>query len=317
MVAIESAQWNQGLRRAAGRVAQRATQLDPINVWATATREQVKAPAFRRDRRFIERLLPAMELLGRYFDAEVRGFPELPASGPMLLVGNHSGGVLTPDTSALIAAWYRQRGLDDPLVGLAFDAAFTIPGFKTLMRKLGQVPANAKNAAAALADGASVLVYPGGVHEVFRPWRDRDRVDLNGRTGFVKLALRTGVPVVPVVGHGGHHTTVVLTRGERIARLLRLDRIRLQVYPLLLTFPWGITTPAFPSVPLPAKVTVQLGAPLDWSHYGPEGADDPEIVQRCYEEISGRMQSMMQRLAADNPRPIATRLRGLLPKRFR
>lgn len=317
MVAIESTQLNQGLRRFAGQIAQRATHLDPINAWATATREQARAPAFRRDRRFIERLLPAMELFARYFDSEVRGFPRLPDSGPMLLVGNHSGGVLTPDTSALIAAWYRQRGLDAPLVGLAFDAAFTIPGFRTLMRRLGQVPASSKNAAAALADGASVLVYPGGVHEVFRPWRDRDRVDLNGRTGFVKLALRTGVPVVPVVGHGGHHTTVVLTRGERIARALRLDRIRLGVSPLLLAFPWGITTPAFPAVPLPAKITVELGEPIDWSHYGPEAADDPDIVQRCYDEITERMQSTMQRLAAETPHPIASRLRRLFVRRFR
>ena len=313
MVANRSAQWTTELRRTTGRLVRTASKLDPINAWAAAAREQTRAPAFRRDRRFVEALLPWMDRLARYFDAEVRGFATLPEAGPMLLVGNHSGGVLTPDTTALIAAWHRQRGIDAPLVGLAFDAAFTIPGFKTIMRKLGLVPASASNASAALGDGAAVLVYPGGVHEVFRPWSQRNRVDLNGRTGFVQLALRTGVPVVPVVSHGGHHTTVVVTRGEGIARLLRLDRLRLNVCPLLLTVPWGLATPALPGIPLPAKIIVELGAPIDWSHYGPDAADDPVIVQRCYDEIAERMQSTMTRLAAENPHPIASRLRRLLP----
>ena len=83
------------------------------------------------------------------------------------------------------------------------------------MRKIGQMPASMVNAKAALDEGDSVLLYPGGSYEVSRPWKDRNRIAFKGRTGFIRLALETGVPVVPVVGHGGHETTIVLTLATR------------------------------------------------------------------------------------------------------
>ncbi len=292
-------------------------KLDIIQAWADETRRQIAAPAFQRDPAFIARLLPYMELYARYFAAKVRDLARIP-EGPVLLVGNHSGGAITPDTSAVMAAWYRQRGLDAPLHTLAFDAAFGVPGARDLFRKLGLVPANRANAAAALARDAAVLVYPGGVHEVFRPWRDRNRIDFNGRTGFVQLALRTGVPVVPVVGHGGHETTVVLSRGDRFASWFGYDRLRLKEFPILLQVPWGVSTPAFPGLPLPAKITVQIGEPIRWAdQYGPDAADDPAIVRRCYDAITDSMQSTLTTLAQQNPRPLASRLRELLPRSIR
>ena len=131
-----------------------------------------------------------MELFASWFDAEVRGLERVPEKGPVLLVGNHSGGLLVPDTSALFAAWYRHFGLERPLLGLAFDALFSVPGLKDLMRRLGEIPASPENAEAALAKGAALLVYPGGAHETFRPWSDRNLIDFGGHSGFVKLALR-------------------------------------------------------------------------------------------------------------------------------
>jgi len=275
--------------------------------------EKVAEPAFRRDDDFLDWLLPLMEIWGRYFGAEVSGFETLPEKGPFLLVGNHSGGNLVPDTAATIAAWYRERGRDEPLLGLALDAAFAIPGFEILMRKLGQVPANHENAVRVLREGSSVLVYPGGAHEAFRPFTDRNRVDFGGHKGFVRLALRTGVPVVPVVAHGGHHTTLVLSRGESLARILGTKRLRIDVSPISLQAPWGISFGLIPGVPLPAKIRVEVGPPIDWSAYGPEAAEDPAVVDRCYAEITGRMQRTLDRLARDVPYPVVERLRELLP----
>ena len=281
-----------------------------ISRWAAKMAEELRAPIFQRDRAFLERLLPLMEIWGRYFDAEVRGVERLP-SGPVLLVGNHSGGSLTPDTAALIAAWYRARGLDDPLLLLGADPVFAIPGFKTLVRKVGLIPASHGNAERALAQGASVLVYPGGAHEAYRPWRDRNRLAFDGRHGFVRLALRAGVPVVPVVGHGGHETHLVLTRGEPIARRMGMDRLRLTIFPIFLQFPWGISTPATPGIPLPAKITVEIGEPIHWSALGPAAADDPEVVQRCADEVTARMQETLTRLARARPHPLWDRFAGL------
>jgi len=275
--------------------------------------KKVAENPFRRDEDFLRRLLPLMDLWSRYFAGEVTGFERLPEEGPMLLVGNHSGGIIVPDTAVTIAAWYRERGIDDPLLGLAFDGAFAIPGFETLMRKIGEIPANHENAVRALESGNSLLVYPGGAREAFRPFTDRNRIVFSGHRGFVKLALRTGVPVVPVVAHGGHHTTIVLSRGDEYAERLGLGALRLGVAPVLFQIPWGVSLPSLPGIPLPAKVKVELGTPIDWSGYGPEAAEDPSIVDRCYEEITAKMQLTLDRLARETPYPVVQRLLGLLP----
>lgn len=275
--------------------------------------EKVAEDPFQRDEAFIESMLPLLDLWCRYFDAKVAGFETLPERGPMLLVGNHSGGPLVPDTAATMLAWFRERGVEDPLLGLAFDGVFGVPGFETLMRRLGQMPASHENAEKALRAGNSVLVYPGGAKEAFRPWTDRNRIDFAGHRGFARLALRTGVPVVPVVAHGGHHTTFVISRGDALAKRLGLERIRLRVAPILFQLPWGVSVPLLPGVPLPARIRVEVGPPLDWSAYGPEGADDPAILDRCYHEITTKMQATLDRLARETPYPVAQRLLGLLP----
>ena len=276
------------------------------NRWAEATEAHLQEPAQQFDPEFMRKLVPKMEVFSSYFRAEVRGMDRVPQS-PVLLIGNHSGGIITPDTSAVYAAWYRNRGFEDPLMGLAFDGIYGVPGWRELMRKIGQMPASMDNADAALGEGCSVLLYPGGSYEVFRPWKDRNRIVFNGRKGFIRLALKAGVPVVPVVGHGGHETTIVLARGDRFVKLLGLDRVRMDGAPLLFQVPWGISSPAMPGVPLPAKITVQVCEPLDWSRFGPEGADDPEVLEQCYEEITSLMQTTLDALAIENPRPLVSR----------
>jgi 1-acyl-sn-glycerol-3-phosphate acyltransferase len=297
------------MSKAEATFTQRLGRIGVLESWARSTQRELERPAEQYDPAFMARILPWMERFSRYFAADVRGLSWLPA-GPFLLVGNHSGGALTPDTSALYVAWYRERGFDDPLMGLAFDAMFGVPKVRDLMRKIGQMPASMKNAEAALTSGKSVLVYPGGSYEVFRPYGERNRILFNGRKGFIKLALRTGVPVVPVVGHGGHETTVVLTRGERIARMVGADLVRADVWPIVVQVPWGVSTPALPGVPLPAKITVQVGKPLDWSRHGSAAAEDESVLERCYEEITGVMQSTLDELARENPQPLLSRVRS-------
>ena len=114
-----------------------------------------------------------------------------------------------------------------------------MPGLGFL-RKYGTVAANPANAAKALESGAALLVYPGGDYEVHRPTWESGRVDFDGRKGFLRLALKHDVPIVPVVSVGGQETALFLTRGEGLARLLRLDRMfRLKVLPISLALPWG------------------------------------------------------------------------------
>lgn len=298
-------------------VRERLQSLDLIRAWAASTEREIHDEPFRHDIEFLRWIVPYMERYGRWFDAEVRGLEHVPENGPVLLVGNHSGGVITPDTASFIAAWYRTRGFDRPLAALAFDAAFGVPWFKDLMRRIGEMPANRENARRALAAGLPVLVYPGGEHECFRPWTDRNRIDFGGRRGFIELALRHRVPVVPVVSHGGHHSIWILTRGEWLGRILGTERIRTPTFPLAWQFPWGLSPVAIPGVPLPAKIVTQVGTPMPWGGYGSEAADDPAVVQRCYHEITGCMQAILDRLAAEHPYPVLSRLLGLVASRGR
>jgi 1-acyl-sn-glycerol-3-phosphate acyltransferase len=289
-----------------------ARRLDLIGSWADATERELGAEAFQRDTAFLRRLLPLMNVMSRYFDGEVRRLEHVPAGGPVLLVGNHSGGILTPDTTVFFAAWYARHGLERPLIGLAHDAAFGIPVFRTLMRKLGEAPAKSENASRALDAGLAVLVYPGGDHETFRPWRERHLIDLAGRKGFIRLALRKRVPVVPVVAHGGHSSIIILTRGEWIGRLFAVDRIRTRTFPLAWQIPWGLSSVGIPGIPLPAKITIEVCRPMRWDHHGPDAADDPQVLEACYADITGVMQATLGRLAAERPSPIASRLGSLL-----
>lgn len=268
------------------------------------------AQEFGRDPSFITQALPLLDFLLAYFDPEVQGFERLPAAGPMLIASNHSGGIYMPDYWAFVRHWVRERGPDEPLYSMAYDLLFSLPGISTLARRFGSVPANQENAAHLLAEGHPVLVYPGGDQEDYRPWTDRHRVDLRGRTGFVRLALRRRAPVIPLVAHGSHDAIFVLSRGEALAHGIGIDRwLRVKVLPLIAGFPWGVTIPVIPTVPLPAKVTIRVCEPLDWSRYGTEDADNPVVVRHCYEELLGRMQSNLDELVAADPHPVLARLR--------
>ena len=118
-----------------------------------------------------------------------------------------------------------------------------------------------------------------------------------GRTGFVKLALRERVPVIPLASVGMQETLIVLTRGDRLARALGLHRLlRSNVLPIALGIPWGLFTPYLPQLPLPAQVTIEFGEPIRWD-YPPGAENDPEIVGRCYREVEAALQRGLDVLA--------------------
>ena len=149
-----------------------------------------------RDPDYIRESLPRLWLLASlYFRAEVRGLGNVPEEGPVLLVGNHSGGNLTPDTGVFTLAFATYFGVERPFYQLAHNLVLSAPGL-SFLRKYGTVAASSDNARKALESGAALLVYPGGDYEVHRPFWERHRVDFAGRKGFIRLALEHGVPIV-------------------------------------------------------------------------------------------------------------------------
>ena len=259
-----------------------------------------------RDPAFLHSVRPLLERYVAWFRPEVRGFERLPAHGPLLVVGNHSGGQMPPDIPVLLTAWWRERGEAEPIYALFHSFFLSLPGVAPIMAKAGAIEAGPGAAEEVLRSGAILLDYPGGDHEVFRTWRDRNRIDFGNRLGFVRLALRTQVPVVPAVSVGAHETLVVLTRGERLAGWLHYDKLfRVKVMPVVLGPPFGVVPGGIPTFPLPAKITVELLAPIDWStRYGPEAASDDDVVRACFDEITHTMQTALDRLAGERRFPI-------------
>jgi 1-acyl-sn-glycerol-3-phosphate acyltransferase len=253
-----------------------------------------------RDPDFIRRAIPILERYVSWFRPEVRGFEHVPESGPFLVVGNHSGGATPPDIPILMTAWWRERGVEEPVYALFHSFFLDLPGVGAQVARAGALEAGHGNAEAILEQGGIVLVYPGGDREAFRTWRDRNRIDFGDRTGFVRLALRTQVPIVPSVSIGAHETLVVLSRGEGLARMLpHLRLMRVKTQPVVLGPPWGISF-GLPTFPLRAQVTVQLCDPIDWrGRHPPEAADDDDVVNACYQEVVTAMQSTLDDLAAE------------------
>jgi 1-acyl-sn-glycerol-3-phosphate acyltransferase len=267
----------------------------------------------QRDPTLVRECMPVLKALTFYFGVEIRGWERLPPAGPYLVVGNHSGGMGTADAAFFMTRWLEEKGPEPPLYGLAYDLLFAIPGVGRLLPKLGMIPASPDNARKALALGAVVVDFPGGDHEVFRPWSKRNRIDFGGHQGFIKVAIAARVPVVPMTIYGAHQSTLVLTRGEGIARRLGFTRLNVKVYPLIWNIPFGPTPAWVPSLQLPSKVTVDIGTPLDWTRYGPEQAGDPQVLDACYREITDVMQGAMDTMAREHPYPILARLNELHP----
>ncbi len=255
-----------------------------------------------RDSDFIRERLPLLWLAASlWYRGEVRGLGNVPDSGPVLLVGNHSGGNMMPDTLVFTMAFNTYFGVERPFYQLAHNLVLSMPGLGWL-RKFGTVAASPGNARKALRSGAALLVYPGGDYEVHRPSWQRNRVDFDGRKGFIRLALEEGVPIVPVVAIGGQETALFLSRGEHLAHWLALDRLfRLKVLPISLALPWGLNVgDMLGHVPLPAKITVETLPPIDLrAEFGP----DPD-VDEIYDHVIRLMQDTLDSLAAERRFPV-------------
>ena len=260
------------------------------------------ADLHERDPDFLRDNLPWMWMLASfYFRADVRGLDRIPARGPVLLVGNHSGGNVIPDTFIFTLAFSTFFGVERRFYQLAHNLVLAMPPLSRL-RKGGTIAASPENAAKALDMGAAVLVYPGGDFETHRPSWHSANVEFGGRKGFIRLAVERDVPIVPVVSIGGQETALFLTRGERLARLLRLDRLfRLKVLPVSLALPWGVNVgDLLGHVPLPAKITIKVLEPIDVHR---EFGADPD-VGAAYDEIVARMQAALDELAAERRLPV-------------
>ena len=225
-------------------------------------------------------------LIKGYHRAEVRGLESFPAGGA-LVVSNHSGGLFPMDVPVFATEFYETFGYGRPVYTLSHDVIFTGPTGDFFI-KTGFIRANHENADEALRSGGVVVVFPGGDYDVYRPTLSENKIDFDGRTGYVRAALNAGVPIVPAVAIGGQESQVYLSRGEWMARLLRLDKLmRVKILPISFGFPVGLSAVLPVNVPLPTKIVMQVLPPIDIvAKFGA----DPDI-----DEVDGLVRHVMQR----------------------
>ncbi len=244
-------------------------------------------------------------LMDSYFRMEIGGWENLPQQAS-LLIGGHSGGPLTMDAWTTIYAWWRHFGDSRPLHGTAHEVLMKTPGLGRYFRRGGVINPTRENIEAAFARGHDVILWPGGEVDAFRSWSKRDQVVLGDRMGFIRMAIRTNTPIVPVATIGGHDTLFVLSEGRWLAKLLKLKKyLRSDVAPLTLSFPFGIALHVTPlqHIPLPAKIRTEFLAPVYFDN-NPALADDPDYVHQKYHEVEARIQAGMDMLAKRRKFPI-------------
>lgn len=251
------------------------------------------------DPAFIDRFMPMFRSVygpGRWFDVQVRGLDAVP-DGPALLVSNHSGGTIVLDGFGLGTAWYTAHGPHRPLHGLAHEMVFATRTTGRFLERCGAIRADADTARRAFDLGRQVVVMPGGDQDVWRPASARYRVRFAGRRGYARLAMRLGVPIVPVAHVGAHHTLHVLTDGRGIARRLGIvrDLARAEVFPIHLSLPWGLAVGPWPHLPPPTRFDYAFGDAID-----PVGnPDDPSDVAALDARVQRAIQDMLDALARD------------------
>jgi 1-acyl-sn-glycerol-3-phosphate acyltransferase len=231
-------------------------------------------------------------LYERWWRVEVSGVENVPATGRVALVANHSGAV-PYDGIMLATALRKEHSAARQLRWLAEDFVFHLPFVGAYLTRLGAVRACQENAERLLRREHCVALFPEGVKGISKLYRDRYKLQRFGRGGHVKLAIRARTPLLPVAIVGAEEAHPLLSTGGLGARLLGLPYL-----PITPTFPlFG----ALGAVPLPSKWHIVIGEPIAVDGYSPDAADDEVLVGRLNEKLRTTIQDMLDRTLRMRP----------------
>ena len=214
-------------------------------------------------------------------------------SGPVLFVANHGfGGIFDLNVFA-VGATFEQLKLDRDVTILTHQVAWTL-GVGRLIEPLGARPASRQSAEEAFGRGEHVAVFPGGDVDAAKAWDERNHVKFGGRSGFARLAVDAGVPIVPIVTAGAGESLFVISSGERLARAIRLDKLlRVKSAPVSISLPWGLNIGAvgiLPYLPLPTKLVTRV-LPAMLPTDGEDAADFAVRVETAMQDALTEMTS--------------------------
>jgi 1-acyl-sn-glycerol-3-phosphate acyltransferase len=243
------------------------------------------ADEFGKDATLVEFLRPLFQFLySTYFRVDVSGSRAIPRRGPAILVANHAG-TLPYDGAMVHLAVYNELAGQREVRFLVEDFVYHLPVLGTFIERIGGVRACHENAEALLAAGHLIVVFPEGVKGIGKTYEDRYKLERFGRGGFIRLALHTGVPIIPVAIIGSEETHPIIWKSESLGR-----RVGLPFVPFTPTFPWlgplGL-------VPLPSKWKIMFGRVHRFDRFKPHDAENKKLVQAHADEIRGEIQAML------------------------
>ncbi len=261
-----------------GRVKDSVTALVEALLASVGARSGHELDEFGQDDQLRTRVQPLVDFLyDEYWRVTVQDARNVP-TGAAILVANHSG-ALPFDGPMLQQALLRERPeLREPR-WLVEDQIFYAPFLGTLYNRLGAIRASPENALRLLEQQRPTLVFPEGVQGIGKPFGERYKLKRFGRGGFVKLAMRTGAPIVPVAIVGAEEAAPLL--GKLPGRIFGL--------------PYLPVTPLGP-LPLPSKWVIRFGEPITVSGRDPDNLAE---VQRVADQTREAIQSLLHAMLRD------------------
>jgi len=223
-------------------------------------------------------------LYEKYWRVETTGIENIPNVGRALLVCNHSG-QLPWDGAMLGTAIYNEHPSQRIVRNLYASWFPRLPFISVLLVKLGQVLANDENGIRLLEQDQLVVVFPEGVKGLGKLYRDRYQLARFGRGGFVRMAIQTGAPIIPVSIVGAEETYVSLKKFPLVP-----DLTGFPIPPISPTWPWfGLLG----LVPLPTKWFIDIGEPILTDDYGSEVSTNLVIVSQLSDLVRNKIQEMI------------------------
>ena len=225
-------------------------------------------------------LRPSRFLYRYYFRTEVFGLEHLPKEGGMLLVANHSG-QLPIDGFIIGLSMFLEA--EPPRIVRSMVERFVprLPWFNVMMSRWGQILGEPQNCIRLLESDETVLVFPEGSRGISKPRADAYKLTEFG-TGFMRMAIRTGKPVVPIAVVGGEEQYIRLADMRGLAKLLDLPAVPL--FPLgPLPVPGGL-------LPLPVRYRLHFGPPMSFDG---DPDDDDATIGRKVKKVKSTIQRML------------------------
>lgn len=260
-----------------------------------------------RDPDVLTAMMPLMRwFYDYYYRVKSDGWEHIPTDEPVMFVGSHNGGLPAPDMHMMLFDWCDRFTTQKPLYGLMSPKVWeALPALARVATRMGAVRAHPKMAIAALNQKANIAVYPGGIQDVFRPYSQRHKIYFHGRRGFVKLAIKKGVPIIPMISCGAHSTFIVLADLYPQMRALHemgmpwILGIDPESFPIYLGFPWGLAVGPLPHIPPPVQVHTRICQPIRFERTGAAALKDTAYVERCFQQVKTEMQIALNTLVAE------------------